>query len=122
MVPDPAGRILIGQRRGGTHMAGFWEFPGGKLKPGEVPFAGLQRELGEELGIEVLAAEPFVRHSHQYPDRHVRLDVWWVLDYRGLPESREGQALRWVSVHDLDAAALLPADAPIVAAIRQRGA
>jgi 8-oxo-dGTP diphosphatase len=122
MVSDSAGRILIGQRPDGTLMAGFWEFPGGKLMAGELPFAGLQRELGEELGIEVVAAEPFFRHSHRYPDRHVRLDVWWVLDYAGQPESREGQSLRWVEVGDLDREALLPADEPIVAAIRQRGA
>jgi 8-oxo-dGTP diphosphatase len=120
IVLNSAGEILIGQRLGGTHMAGQWEFPGGKLKSSEAPFAGLKRELAEELGIQVEAAESFIEHSFQYPDRHVRLDVWWVLEYAGKPESREGQALRWVDVAELDAVPLLPADAPIVAAICRR--
>lgn len=102
-------------------MAGYWEFPGGKLESGEAPLAGLKRELAEELGIQVEAAESFLEHGFQYPDRHVRLDVWWVLAYAGLPESREGQVLRWVDVADFDSVPLLPADAPIVAAIYQRG-
>jgi 8-oxo-dGTP diphosphatase len=120
IVQDRAGRILIGRRPGGSHMAGSWEFPGGKLESGESPLAGLKRELAEELGIEVQAAESFVEQEYQYPDRHVRLDVWWVLAYQGRAESLEGQSLRWVDIDELDAAPLLPADAPIVAAIRER--
>jgi 8-oxo-dGTP diphosphatase len=120
IVQDPAGKILIGRRRDGTHMAGSWEFPGGKLESGESPLAGLKRELGEELGIRIQAAEAFVEQRFEYPDRHVRLDVWWVLTYQGQAESREGQQLRWVDVAELDAVSLLPADAPIVAAIRER--
>ncbi|MGD2168464.1 MAG: 8-oxo-dGTP diphosphatase MutT, partial [Gammaproteobacteria bacterium] len=112
IVLNSAGEILIGRRTDGTHMAGFWEFPGGKLEPDETPFAGLKRELAEELGIEVEAAEPFIEHSFEYPDRHVRLDVWRVLAYAGMPESREGQALRWAAIAELDALPLLPADAP----------
>jgi 8-oxo-dGTP diphosphatase len=120
IVVNAAGEILIGRRTDGTHMAGFWEFPGGKLEPGETPLAGLKRELAEELGIEVETAEAFIEHSFEYPDRHVRLDVWWVLEYAGMPESREGQALRWVAIAELEAVPLLEADAPIVAAIRRR--
>jgi 8-oxo-dGTP diphosphatase len=120
IVLNSAGEILIARRTDGTHMAGFWEFPGGKLEPDETPFAGLKRELAEELGIEVETAEPFIEHSFEYPDRHVRLDVWWVLAYAGMPESRESQALRWAKIAELDALPLLPADAPIVAAIRRR--
>ena len=101
-------------------MAGSWEFPGGKLKAGEQPLTGLQRELAEELGIEVEQAEPFVEQSFQYPDRNVRLDVWWVLRYTGEAEAREGQSLRWVDAVELSETSLLPADAPIVAAIRKR--
>ena len=120
IVLNSAGEILIGQRLVGTHMAGLWEFPGGKLVPDETPFAGLKRELAEELGIRVEAAESFIEHQFRYPDRHVRLDVWWVLAYAGMPESREGQVLKWVAIAELDAVPLLPADAPIVAAIRKR--
>jgi len=101
-------------------MAGSWEFPGGKLNPGESPLAGLKRELAEELGIEVERAEPFVEQVFQYPDRKVRLDVWWVLIYAGEAESREGQVLRWVDPAELSETPLLPADAPIVDAIRER--
>lgn len=101
-------------------MAGSWEFPGGKLEPGEPPLTGLQRELAEELGIEVERAEPFLEQKFQYPDRKVRLDVWWVLDYSGEAEAREGQSLRWVDAARLSETTLLPADAPIVSAIRER--
>jgi 8-oxo-dGTP diphosphatase len=120
IVLNSAGEILVGRRSDGTHMAGFWEFPGGKLEPDETPLAGLKRELAEELGIEVETAESFTEHSFAYPDRHVRLNVWWVLEYAGIPVSREGQALQWVAIAELDAVPLLPADAPIVAAIRRR--
>jgi 8-oxo-dGTP diphosphatase len=120
IVLNSAGEILVGRRSDGTHMAGFWEFPGGKLEPDETPLAGLKRELAEELGIEVETAESFIEHSFAYPDRHVRLNVWWVLEYAGIPVSREGQALQWVAISELDAVPLLPADAPIVAAIRRR--
>jgi 8-oxo-dGTP diphosphatase len=120
IVCDPASRVLIGQRPGGKHMEGFWEFPGGKLMAGETPLAGLRRELFEELGIEVGGAEPLMRYTHRYPERTVRLDVWWILDYEGEAEPREAQHLRWVDVEALADAPLLPADAPIVAAIRER--
>jgi 8-oxo-dGTP diphosphatase len=120
IVRNHAGDILIGLRPEGTHMAGSWEFPGGKLNSGEAPLAGLKRELAEELGITVESAEAFVVREFEYPDRHVRLDVWWVLAYRGTPEPGEGQTLRWVDAAELDDASLLPADAPVVALIRER--
>lgn len=122
IVLNSAGEVLIGQRLEGTHMAGHWEFPGGKLESDETPLAGLKRELAEELGIRVKSAESLIEHGYQYPDRRVRLNVWWVLEYAGMPQSREGQPLRWVNLADLDAVPLLPADAPIVAAIRRRSA
>jgi 8-oxo-dGTP diphosphatase len=120
IVCDPAARILIGQRLAGKHMAGLWEFPGGKLEPGEPPLEGLKRELLEELGIVVATAEPFFEHTHRYPERTVRLDIWWILAYDGEVSPREGQRLRWVDSDELAAAPLLPADAPIVSAIRDR--
>jgi 8-oxo-dGTP diphosphatase len=120
IVTDDAGRVLITQRPAGKHMAGSWEFPGGKLNPGESPLAGLKRELDEELGIGVDDAEPFVVQRFRYSDRCVRLDVWWVLSYAGEALPCEGQALRWVDAKLLVDVPLLPADAPIVAAIRER--
>jgi 8-oxo-dGTP diphosphatase len=114
VLMDPQGRVLINQRLPGTHLAGFWEFPGGKLNPGEDRCAGLRRELAEELGVTVLAAEPLLTLRHDYPDKPVRLDVWRVTRYAGEPTSAEGQPLRWLAPAALSEAGLLPADAPIV--------
>ncbi|HUO68919.1 MAG TPA: NUDIX domain-containing protein [Gammaproteobacteria bacterium] len=120
LIGDARGRWLVNRRRPGTDLAGFWEFPGGKRQVGETPFAALRRELDEELGIDVLAAEPWLELTHDYPDKSVLLDVWRVLDYRGEVTAREGQALDWVAPARLAALPLLPADLPIVAAL-QRG-
>jgi len=117
LIGDAQGRWLVNQRRPGTHLAGFWEFPGGKRQAAETPFAALRRELDEELGIDVLAAEPWLELEHDYPDKTVRLDVWRVLDYRGEVVAREGQALDWVAAAGLATLPLLPADLPIVAAL-----
>ena len=114
------GGVLLAQRLPGTHMAGRWEFPGGKLETGEGPRQGLYRELREELGIDVQAAEPLVKLSHRYADRHVHLDVWLVTEFQGEPESLEGQALQWVLPGELHTVDLLEADAPIIAALRDR--
>jgi 8-oxo-dGTP diphosphatase len=117
ILTDGEGRVLIAERPAGKHMAGAWEFPGGKLMPGEPPLSGLKRELAEELGIVVEDAEPFREHSFRYPDRLVRLDVWWVRRFSGCAQGREGQVLRWCDAAALSAAAMLPADAPLVAAV-----
>jgi mutator protein MutT len=117
-VTDAAGRVLIAQRPSGTHLAGGWEFPGGKLEPGEERAAGLARELEEELGIRIAAPRPLMRVQHAYPSRVVLLDMWVVTRYRGEPRGLDGQALRWCAHEDLAAAELLPADKPIVAALR----
>jgi 8-oxo-dGTP diphosphatase len=118
IIRDAAGRFLIGQRAPGAHMAGAWEFPGGKKGPNETRLAALQRELAEELGIAAVAAEPFIEISHSYPDRRVRLDVWVVGDYRGEPAPREGQPLRWATLEELADTGLLEADRPVVAALQ----
>jgi 8-oxo-dGTP diphosphatase len=120
IVTSEDGRVLIARRPEGKHMAGAWEFPGGKLLSGESALAGLKRELAEELGIGVDEAEPFTERRYHYPDCSVRLDVWWVLAYRGVARSCEGQALRWVDSVSLAAAPMLPADAPVVAAVCRR--
>src|SRR3984885_1554727 len=118
-VVDTAGRVLIAQRPAGKHMAGGWEFPGGKLEPGEERLAGLARELREELGISIIGQpRPLIRVRHAYPAREVLLDIWVVTRYQGEPQGLDGQALRWVTQDELPAAKLLPADKPIVAALR----
>ena len=120
VLSDAAGRVLIAQRPNGKHLAGGWEFPGGKLRAGESPAQALRRELREEIGIEVLDAEPLIRYTHDYPDRRVLLDVWRVTAFRGEPAGLEGQPLRWAPVDGLLDAGLLPADLPIIEALRQR--
>jgi mutator protein MutT len=118
-VIGTTGRVLIAQRPAGTHLAGDWEFPGGKLEPGEERLAGLARELREELGITTMGTpRPLIRVRHAYPSREVLLDMWVVKRYSGEPRGLDGQALRWRTQDELDAVELLPADKPIVAALR----
>jgi mutator protein MutT len=115
---DAAGRVLIAQRPAGKHLAGGWEFPGGKLEDGEDRRAGLARELREELGIEAWTPRPLIRLTHHYPHKQVYLDIWVVRQYQGEPRGREGQPLRWCTQDELQTIELLPADGPIVAALR----
>lgn len=118
-VIDAAGRVLIAQRPSGKHMAGGWEFPGGKLEPGEERVTGLARELREELGISIIGTpRPLIRVRHAYPSREVLLDIWVVKRYSGEARGLDGQALRWCTQDELEAAELLPADRPIVRALR----
>jgi mutator protein MutT len=118
-VTDPEGRVLIAQRPQGKHLAGGWEFPGGKLEAGEDRRAGLARELREELGITLIASpRPLIRVRHSYDFGEVLIDMWVVRLYAGEPRGLDGQALRWCSRDELESAELLPADGPIVAALR----
>ena len=117
LITDDSGRVLVGQRRAGTHMAGYWEFPGGKRRPGEGPRGALERELREELGIAVRGAEFMAELTHRYPDRRVHLELWRVDRFEGEPSAREGQALKWVAPENLLALPLLPADQPLVEAL-----
>ena len=114
---DDAGKVLIAQRPPGKHLAGGWEFPGGKLEAGEAPLLCLHRELREELGIEVLQADWLASCEHEYSDRRVLLELWLVPAFTGTPQSLDGQALRWVPLHELESAGLLPADEPLVTAL-----
>ena len=117
-IADAEGRVLIAQRPRGRHMAGRWEFPGGKLAAGEDPVAGLRRELAEELGVEVRDARRLIRLRHEYPDRRVLLDVWQVTAYDGEPRALDAQALAWVRPDELPKHDLLEADRAIVTALR----
>lgn len=118
VVIDRGGRVLIAQRPAGKHLAGAWEFPGGKIEPGETPRNGLARELEEEIGITITHPRPLMRLRHAYPDGAVLLDVWVVRRYRGEPRGLDGQSLRWCDHKGLENAPLLPADRPILAALR----
>jgi 8-oxo-dGTP diphosphatase len=112
-------QVLIAQRPPGKHMAGGWEFPGGKVADGEAPYAALVRELREELHVEVEAAVPVIAYVHDYGDRRILLDLWRVTRYRGTPVSGEGQPIRWVQLRDLETAGLLAADAPMIEPLRR---
>lgn len=116
---DALGRVLIAERPAGKHMAGRWEFPGGKVAPDEAEEAALARELEEELGIEVMDARPMMRLTHRYPDRDVELSMWLVARYRGEPRALDGQRLKWVPRTQLAGEDLLEADRPFVAALVQ---
>ena len=113
------GRILIAQRPPGKHMAGRWEFPGGKVDAGESEAIALARELREELGIEVTSSRPFMRLAHSYNDRDVELSMWIVDSYRGEPRSLDGQVLKWVEPARLDEEDILDADKPFVEALQK---
>jgi 8-oxo-dGTP diphosphatase len=111
--------VLIAERPPGKPLAGRWEFPGGKVRPGESEAAALARELDEELGIEVIASRPFMRLSHTYADREVELSMWIVERFAGIPASLDGQQLRWVAPADLTQEDILEADRPFIKALQQ---
>lgn len=117
---DTKGRVLIAERLGGGPFHGLWEFPGGKIAPGESSPQALSRELAEELGIEVTACSSFMNLRHEYDDRVVTIEFFIVSEWNSDPVGREGQELRWVPAVSLDARELLPADMPVVTALQQR--
>jgi len=117
VIFDATGRVLISQRPAGKPLAGYWEFPGGKLDAHETPRQALGRELREELGIDVQRCHPLLQLRHDYSDRVVELEVFVVDESRGEPSGLEGQMLQWVSLAALSQQALLPADLPIVEAL-----
>ncbi len=108
------GRVLIAERAPGKPLSGRWEFPGGKLEPGESEFQALERELREEIGVERIEGHPMMRLTHAYPEHTVELSLWVVDRYRGEPRGLEGQALKWVEPGRLTEADILEADRPFV--------
>ena len=116
---DGEGRVLIAQRPAGKALAGRWEFPGGKVDVGESEHAALRRELREELGVEVIAARPFMRLAHAYAERDVELSLWTVERFAGEPRSLDAQALKWVSPTALAAEDILEADQPFITGLRE---
>lgn len=121
ILRDRQGRVLLARRPAGKHLAGTWEFPGGKCDPDESPEAALARELKEELGIGIPASEPLLTLTHDYPDRRIRLLLRTVADHRGRPRGLEGQELAWVAPADLHRYDMPPADRPIVKALALDG-
>lgn len=117
---DPDGRVLIAQRPAGKQMGGLWEFPGGKMEPGERPEEALIRELSEELGITVKepCLAPFSFASHAYPDFHLLMPLYVCRRWEGEPQAKEHTALKWVRPKDLKDYPMPPADLPLVPMLR----
>src|SRR5713101_4734175 len=118
---DADGRVLLAERPAGKHMAGLWEFPGGKVQPGETPEAALIRELKEELGIDVSEAclAPLTFASHRYERFHLLMPLYVCRRWNGDVAAREGQALAWVRPLKLDQYAMPPADKPLIAMLQE---
>ena len=112
------GEVLIAERVGDGPFHGLWEFPGGKISERETLPAALSRELEEEIGISVVESRHFLSLRHDYADRSVGIDFFLVERWDREPEGLEGQQLRWVAIAELSAEELLPADAPVVDALR----
>lgn len=117
-VVDRHGKVLIAKRPDDKHQGGLWEFPGGKIEPGETQRQALDRELHEELAIDVQTATPLITIHHDYPDLSVSLKVWRVDGFEGAPHGREGQAVEWVESADLRKYSFPAANRPIVTALR----
>ncbi|MFJ6025209.1 8-oxo-dGTP diphosphatase MutT [Brevundimonas sp. NPDC092305] len=117
---DTDGRVLIARRPEGKQLAGLWEFPGGKVEPGERPEAALIRELREELGIEVSESclAPFVFTSHAYESFHLLMPLYLCRRWSGVVQAREHSALKWVRPAQLADYPMPPADEPLVAWLR----
>ena len=118
---DGDGCVLVQQRPPGKPMAGLWEFPGGKVEPGEVPEAALVRELAEELGIDVAieALSPIAFASEGLGERHLVLLLYVARAWEGMPEPRHASALRWVRPGEMRSLAMPPADVPLVDALER---
>jgi 8-oxo-dGTP diphosphatase len=119
---DVDGRVLIAQRPEGKAMAGLWEFPGGKVEPGESPEQTLERELREELGVDICVPclAPLIFASHGYETFHLLMPLYACRKWTGLPEGREGQALKWVKPNRLVDYPFVPADKPLLPLIADR--
>jgi 8-oxo-dGTP diphosphatase len=117
---DPDGRVLLAQRPEGKSLAGLWEFPGGKVEPGETPEAALIRELKEELDIDTWTSclAPLTFASHSYPDFHLLMPLFACRRWQGTVRATEGQRLAWVKPGALRDYPMPPADLPLIAILR----
>ncbi|WP_115719982.1 8-oxo-dGTP diphosphatase MutT [Gallaecimonas mangrovi] len=118
VIENGRGEIFVTKRLSHQHQGGKWEFPGGKVEEGETLLLALDRELKEEIGINVTLAEPLLVVEHDYGDKAVKLDVWLVRGFVGQPKGLEGQEGKWVAIKDIDTLTFPEANAPIVATVK----
>lgn len=112
ILMKPNGDVLLGSRPEGKPYAGYWEFPGGKVEAGEAVLDALKREFAEEIGVQLLSAEPWCGVEHVYPHAHVRLHFFISREWKGEPRALEGQQLAWQG--QLQLAPILPATIPLL--------
>ena len=117
---DVDGRVLLAQRPEGKSMAGLWEFPGGKVEPGETPEAALIRELHEELDIDTWTSclAPLTFASHSYDDFHLLMPLFACRKWDGTPRAKEGQTLKWVQPKEMKNFPMPAADVPLIPILR----
>jgi 8-oxo-dGTP diphosphatase len=115
------GRVLIARRRSGDPQAGLWEYPGGKVRPGESPAQCLQREVREELGIDIVVGELFGQSVYAYADKTIRLSAYRVRARGGTPSAHEHDELAWVAIADLGQYRFCPADIPFTEKLQTMG-
>ena len=120
VILNSEGQILLALRPKDKHKGGLWDFPGGKVEAGESVLQALARELLEEVSLTVVEAAPFLIIDHDYGDKQVTLDVWLVTKHSGEPHGREGQAIAWVGVAELDKYQFPEANTAIVTALGAR--
>ncbi len=101
IIVNAEGKLLIAKRPMNRYAGGLWEFPGGKIEKDETTFEALQREIFEELNLQVISANPWLKFEYAYPDRTILLNVWKIETYSGTPQGAEGQEIRWVMVEQL---------------------
>jgi len=119
-VVERDGMFLVTRRQKGTHLEGYWEFPGGKCEPGETLVASLARELDEELAVDARVGDEVFTTSHAYPERRVELH-FFRCELRGEPRPQLGQEMRWVSRAELATLAFPPADTELIDTLRRSG-
>ena len=112
ILMKPNGDVLLGSRPAGKPYAGYWEFPGGKVEAGEAVFDALKREFAEEIGVNIISAEPWCGVEHVYPHAHVRLHFFISREWQGEPRALEGQQLAWQGQMQLEP--ILPATIPLL--------
>jgi 8-oxo-dGTP diphosphatase len=118
VISNSQGEILLARRPDHTYQGGLWEFPGGKSEAGETALQALTRELQEEIGIVVQQARPLICITHAYPEKKIRLDVWYIEQWQGKPWGREGQIVKWYSPNLLKNKQFPATDFPIITALQ----